>query len=79
MRTFARRLALTAALTSMFTASLAQGRDAAPEGARVDPAPASQASGMTWVDVPTRTLSADGVDFAYRELGKRHGARRLSS
>ncbi|AGU53792.1 alpha/beta hydrolase fold domain-containing protein [Variovorax paradoxus B4] len=26
-----------------------------------------------WTDVPTRSISAGGVDFAYRELGTRHG------
>ena len=24
---------------------------------------------VTWKDVPTRTITADGVEFAYRELG----------
>ncbi|MBS1158097.1 MAG: alpha/beta hydrolase [Proteobacteria bacterium] len=27
----------------------------------------------TWKDVPTQILSADGVDFAYRELGQQNG------
>ncbi|WP_374437199.1 alpha/beta fold hydrolase [Inhella sp.] len=36
--------------------------------------PASQAApGSRWADVPTQTLSAGGIDFAYRELGKPHG------
>ncbi|MFZ6759002.1 alpha/beta fold hydrolase [Undibacterium sp. Ji50W] len=28
---------------------------------------------MTWKDVPTQSLSAGGVDFAYRELGQQNG------
>ncbi|MFZ6767462.1 alpha/beta fold hydrolase [Undibacterium sp. Di26W] len=28
---------------------------------------------MTWKDVPTQSLSAGGVDFAYRELGQHNG------
>ena len=27
----------------------------------------------TWKNVPTQTISAGGVNFAYRELGKQHG------
>ncbi len=26
-----------------------------------------------WANVPTRSITADGVDFAYRELGRQHG------
>ncbi|MDN7518633.1 alpha/beta fold hydrolase [Burkholderia sp. AU45251] len=28
---------------------------------------------VNWKDVPTQTITAGGVDFAYRELGKEHG------
>lgn len=34
---------------------------------------AQQVQPQTWKDVPTQSLSAGGVDFAYRELGKQHG------
>lgn len=34
---------------------------------------AAQPTGITWAHVPTASLSAKGVDFAYRELGKQHG------
>lgn len=54
MRKLIHRVAVTLALTSLFTSASAQVRDA-------------------WTDVPTQTLSAGGVDFAYRELGKQHG------
>ena len=29
--------------------------------------------GSSWKNVPTQTISAGGVDFAYRELGKSSG------
>jgi len=32
-----------------------------------------QQSEVTWKNVPTRTITAGGVNFAYRELGKHHG------
>jgi pimeloyl-ACP methyl ester carboxylesterase len=66
------RVGLTLALAASFTAAPAQVRDAAPGSAMVNQA-ASRATGTTWVDVPTQTLSAGGVAFAYRELGKQHG------
>lgn len=34
---------------------------------------ADQKSEVSWKIVPTRTLTAGGVDFSYRELGKHHG------
>ena len=30
----------------------------------------SQNHSVTWKDVPTQTITAGGVEFAYRELGK---------
>ena len=33
---------------------------------------ASQASRVTWKNVPTRTITAGGVEFGYRELGADH-------
>jgi pimeloyl-ACP methyl ester carboxylesterase len=33
---------------------------------------ASKKSSVTWKEVPTRTISAGGVEFAYRELGAEH-------
>jgi pimeloyl-ACP methyl ester carboxylesterase len=32
-----------------------------------------QASGPTWKTVPTQTISAGGIDYTYRELGKQNG------
>jgi pimeloyl-ACP methyl ester carboxylesterase len=34
---------------------------------------AVQPAGVTWATVPTASLAAKGVDFAYRELGKQNG------
>lgn len=37
------------------------------------PAASTQTSGGTWKSVPTQTITAGGVTFAYRELGKQNG------
>lgn len=37
------------------------------------PLPSSQASGDSWKHVATQTITAGGVSFAYRELGKQNG------
>jgi pimeloyl-ACP methyl ester carboxylesterase len=33
----------------------------------------AKAVDTSWANTPTQTLSADGIQFAYRELGKQHG------
>jgi pimeloyl-ACP methyl ester carboxylesterase len=72
VRNLIHRVGLTLALATSSTAVPAQVRDAAPGSAMVNPA-ASRTTGTTWVHVPTQTLSAGGITFAYRELGKQHG------
>jgi pimeloyl-ACP methyl ester carboxylesterase len=67
------RFALILALTFSVTSVPAQMPEVAADGATVNQAAAFGAPGTTWVNVPTQTLSAGGVDFAYRELGKQHG------
>lgn len=67
------RMALTMALSSLFTSAPAQQRDVSPGGVQTPAAAMSPAQGQRWIDVPTQTLSAGGLDFAYRELGKQHG------
>jgi pimeloyl-ACP methyl ester carboxylesterase len=47
--------------------------DARPDGAKTSSAPVEQASDVKWANVPTQTIHADGVDYAYRELGKSNG------
>jgi pimeloyl-ACP methyl ester carboxylesterase len=73
MRALSRRIALALALTPWFTAAPAQVRDAPLDRAVPSQAAASRAPGDSWVDVPTKTLSAGGVSFAYRELGGHRG------
>jgi len=62
-------LALSASLQ---TAPVAAAEPVASATARIALS-AEQKSEFTWKTVPTRTLTAGGVDFAYRELGKHHG------
>jgi pimeloyl-ACP methyl ester carboxylesterase len=73
VRNLINRIALTLALTSSFASASAQGRDAAQGGAMVNQAGAPRATGTTWIHAPTQILSAGGISFAYRELGKQHG------
>ena len=40
---------------------------------------ASQNQKVTWKNVPTRTITAGGVEFAYRELGTDNPAPRWCS
>ena len=60
-------LALCAALVSPY----AEGSDAGAAVAAPSTAVARQP--VTWKDVPTQVVSAGGVDFAYRELGRQNG------
>ena len=48
---------------------------AEPGATGADPSERSvaQKSEVAWKNVPTRTITAGGVNFAYRELGKHHG------
>ena len=53
--------------------SLAAAGDGPPGSAKISPPSMEQARGTHWANVPTTSLSAGGVDFAYRELGKERG------
>lgn len=44
-----------------------------PVGAQINQPPMEQAQVAKWANVPTQFLSAGGVNFAYRELGKQNG------
>lgn len=57
MRMLIQRFSLALALTSTLAAAPAQAADA----------------NVPWTDVPTQTLQAAGIAFAYRELGKPQG------
>lgn len=47
--------------------------DAVPIGATQSPQAIGQEAGISWKNVPTQTITAGGVNFAYRELGKSNG------
>ena len=60
-------LALSAALASPFAVA----ENAV--GSTGTPAMSIVAQAVQWKNVPTQTISADGVDFAYREYGQANG------
>jgi pimeloyl-ACP methyl ester carboxylesterase len=63
-------IALTAApLLSLPIAAHAQ----QPSNTWASPPPVEQVQAPKWANVPTQSITAGGVDFAYRELGKQHG------
>ena len=47
--------------------------DVAPPGAAQSPQAIGQSLGNSWKTVPTQTISAGDLSFAYRELGKQNG------
>ncbi|MES2037310.1 MAG: alpha/beta hydrolase [Pseudomonadota bacterium] len=71
LRTTLCLLALSAAIVSPFVSPLAAASDAI--AANVDTSTATTPQTMTWRDVPTQSVSANGMDFAYRELGQHNG------
>jgi len=73
MRNPLKTVALTFALIAPFASQAAATGDGQPDRAQTSQTAAAQATGISWTNVPTKTLSAGGVDFAYRELGKQHG------
>lgn len=72
-----KRLSNQAVLGLALCTSLQTSAVAAAESVDADSDPGqpatAQRAGVSWKTVPTRTLTARGVDFAYRELGKEHG------
>ena len=63
---------LAFAVASPIISPAAGASDGSPDGAKISPPPRAQAL-INWTNVPTRSISAAGVDFAYRELGKQNG------
>lgn len=61
---------LACALATPFISMAAGASDASP---KPSPASVEQAARINWTNVPTKSLSAGGVNFAYRELGQRNG------
>ena len=64
-------LGLTIAATLHLTTAMAA--DVGPVGKTQSTPPISPAQAESWATVATQTISAGGVDFAYRELGKNNG------
>lgn len=61
---------------ALLHASIVAGTMVTPFAVMADnPAPVIDASNasFTWTKTPTQTISAAGIKFAYRELGKQHG------
>ena len=69
LKTAILRLSLAVTLTS----TIARAADTAPVGATQSQKEMGQSLGDSWKTVPTKTISAGGVDFAYRELGRSNG------
>lgn len=70
-----RNLLKTAVLAFAVAASLMScaSKESPPDRAKMASPPTEQKLALNWMSVPTQTISAGGVDFAYRELGKQHG------
>ncbi len=69
MRSLLKPAVLAFALPALLT-SCATGPNG---GAKTSSPSIEQGSAINWTNVPTQTIAADGVEFAYRELGKHHG------
>lgn len=63
---------LALALAAPFM-SPAAGANEGSNGTKASQPPSAQAREFSWTNVPTRTIAAQGVTFAYRELGTRNG------
>jgi len=73
MKRLINQVALGLALaTTLKTAPVAAAEPAAAATAQSQPA-TDQKSEFTWKTVPTRSITAGGVDFKYRELGQQNG------
>ena len=59
--------------TPLMSSCVFRANDGRPDGAKTSSPPVEQALDLNWTNVPTQTIKADGVNFAYRELGKSNG------
>lgn len=64
---------LAFAMLTSFQASTVGAAELAPLDAAAQRPAVEQRLGASWKDVPTKTISGGGVDFAYREMGKHNG------
>ena len=69
LKTVAAGLAVATALLS----AAVEAADAVPVGVAQSPGTSTNTSRATWNSVSTKTITTDGVTFAYRELGKQNG------
>ena len=58
--------------TTLYTSAVAAA-EPVPADTTQSQSGVAQKSGASWKTVPTQTISAGGVEFAYRELGKHNG------
>jgi len=73
MRHLLKTTLLGLALSSTLPTSTLLAAEPAATATATSPVAAGQPSEVTWKNVPTQTITAAGVTFAYRELGKHHG------
>jgi pimeloyl-ACP methyl ester carboxylesterase len=59
--------------TTLQASAVAAAEPVVPAGTAQSQPAMEQTSEASWKTVPTQTISAGGVDFAYRELGKHNG------
>lgn len=68
-----KRLLNAVALGLALTTTFATAQPVGPAAAASSASAADSKPDVTWKTVPTRTISAGGIDFKYRELGKQNG------
>lgn len=73
MRHLLKASVLGLALSATLISAAAGATDVSPDSATISPLTLQQELEVNWKNVPTQTITADGVTFAYRELGKNHG------
>ncbi|TDN69950.1 pimeloyl-ACP methyl ester carboxylesterase [Paraburkholderia sp. BL10I2N1] len=73
MRRLLKASVLGLALAATLVSAPVQAAEVSPDNATMSSSPLKQELEVSWKDAPTQTITAGGVDFAYRELGKYHG------
>ncbi|MGJ3699368.1 alpha/beta fold hydrolase [Variovorax sp. AFSI2.2] len=73
MRHSSKAAALALALAASAISQSAGAVDAPADGAKPRAPVTAQVPRVTWANVPTQSISAGGIDFAYRELGTQNG------
>lgn len=73
MRNLLKKAFLSSALAALLVSCAAGTNDSQSDGATTNPRPTVDVSQLIWSNVPTQSITAGGVTFAYRELGMQHG------